>query len=138
MTVHDLRQRVAAIEEGELKASQAKERLTQANLRLVASVAKKYVNRGFQFLDLIQEGNIGLMRAVEKFDYRLGCRFSTYATWWIRQVIGRAIIDSAPTIRIPGHVVEDRNRLIRISRSLVQKLGHTPLPEEIASEIDLP
>jgi RNA polymerase primary sigma factor len=138
MAAHDLKRRVAAIEEGEFKTSRAKERLTQANLRLVVSIAKKYVNRGLQFLDLVQEGNVGLMRAVEKFDYRLGCRVSTYATWWIRQVIRRAITDSALTIRIPGHVVEDRKRLIRISCSLVQKLGRTPLPEEIASEMDLP
>ena len=137
MTAHDLKQRVAAIAQGELKASQARERLIQANLRLVVSIAKKYVNPGLQFLDLVQEGNIGLMKAVEKFDYRLGCRFSTYATWWIRQQITREIMNSARTIRLPVHVIEDRNKLIRASRYLLWKLKREPLPEEIAAEAGL-
>lgn len=133
----DLRRTLEIVERGERESDYAKQRLIEANLRLVVSVAKRYTNRGMQFLDLIQEGNIGLMRAVDKFDYKRGYKFSTYATWWVRQAVTRAIADQARTIRIPVHMIETINKLIRLQRSLQQELGRDPTTEELAERMDL-
>ena len=138
MDVRTLKKIMRQVDVGEAKAKEAKRELVEANLRLVVSIAKKYTNRGLQFLDLIQEGNIGLMKAVDKFEYQRGYKFSTYATWWIRQAITRAIADQARTIRIPVHMIETINKLIRTSRYLVQELGREPTPEEIADKMEFP
>ena len=134
----ELREEIKNLQKDVDLGSEAKKRLAEANLRLVVSIAKRYVGRGMLFLDLIQEGNLGLIKAVEKFDYRKGYKFSTYATWWIRQAITRAIADQARTIRIPVHMVETINKLIRVSRQLLQELGREPSPEEIAEEMNMP
>jgi RNA polymerase primary sigma factor len=138
LPVVEIKRSFQTISIGEVETNQAKRELVEANLRLVVSIAKKYTNRGLQFLDLIQEGNIGLMKAVDKFEWRRGYKFSTYATWWIRQAITRAIADQARTIRIPVHMIETINKLIRTSRLLVQELGREPTSEEIAKRMDIP
>jgi RNA polymerase primary sigma factor len=138
MSISDVKDINRRMSIGEAKARRAKKEMVEANLRLVISIAKKYTNRGLQFLDLIQEGNIGLMKAVDKFEYRRGYKFSTYATWWIRQAITRSIADQARTIRIPVHMIETINKLNRISRQMIQEMGREPTPEELAERMEMP
>ncbi len=136
--LHEIKEINRRMSMGEARARRAKKEMVEANLRLVISIAKKYTNRGLQFLDLIQEGNIGLMKAVDKFEYRRGYKFSTYATWWIRQAITRSIADQARTIRIPVHMIETINKLNRISRQMLQEMGREPTPEELGERMDMP
>jgi RNA polymerase primary sigma factor len=138
LTIGEIKEINREVSIGEAKARRAKKEMVEANLRLVISIAKKYTNRGLQFLDLIQEGNIGLMKAVDKFEYRRGYKFSTYATWWIRQAITRSIADQARTIRIPVHMIETINKLNRISRQMLQEMGREPTPEELAVRMEMP
>jgi RNA polymerase primary sigma factor len=138
LTIHEIKDINRHMSIGEAKARRAKKEMVEANLRLVISIAKKYTNRGLQFLDLIQEGNIGLMKAVDKFEYRRGYKFSTYATWWIRQAITRSIADQARTIRIPVHMIETINKLNRISRQMLQEMGREPTPDELARRMEMP
>src|SRR6056300_851723 len=138
LSVKDIKEINRAMSMGETKMRRAKKDMVEANLRLVISIAKKYTNRGLQFLDLIQEGNIGLMKAVDKFEYRRGYKFSTYATWWIRQAITRSIADQARTIRIPVHMIETINKLVRSSRQMLHEIGREPTPEELSEKISMP